>query len=150
MEILKKNRPKNKGGAKKLTSGSVWKCILFFALPLLGSSLVQQMYSTVDLIFVGRFIGKEAAAAVGSGDLLLTCLIGLFTGISVGSGVIAAHSYGSDDRERFHDTLQTVYSFGIIGSFVRLIIGESMAPVFRRWLNTPEEIMAMATTYLRI
>ena len=150
MGILNKNRPKNKGGAKKLTSGSVWKSILFFALPLLGSSLVQQMYSTVDLIFVGRFIGKEAAAAVGSGDLLLTCLIGLFTGISVGSGVIAAHSYGSDDRERFHDTLQTVYSFGIIGSFVLFIIGESMAPVFLRWLNTPEEIMAMATTYLRI
>lgn len=141
---------RKKSGARKLTEGSVWKIIVLFALPLLGSSLVQQMYSTIDLIFVGRFIGKGAAAAVGSGDLLLTCLIGLFTGISVGSGVIAAHSFGNDDREKFHQVIQTVYSFGLIGALVLFVTGEAMAPLFLTWLNTPAEIMPMAVTYLRI
>ena len=141
---------KSKSGIKKLTQGSVWRIILSFALPLLGSSLVQQMYSTIDLIFVGRFIGKEASAAVGSGDLLLTCLIGLFTGISVGSGVIAAHSFGSDDKVRFHRLVQTVYSFGLLGSLVMLVVGELMTPYFLLWLDTPTEILSMATTYLRI
>ena len=70
-----------KNKTKDLTEGSIGKLILMFALPLLGSSLIQQMYSTVDLIFVGRFIGKEASAAVGSSDLLVTCIVGLFTGI---------------------------------------------------------------------
>ncbi len=148
--MTKRPQGKKKSGARKLTEGSVWKIIVLFALPLLGSSLVQQMYSTIDLIFVGRFIGKGAAAAVGSGDLLLTCLIGLFTGISVGSGVIAAHSFGNDDRERFHQVIQTVYTFGLFGSLVLFAVGQAMTPLFLRWLDTPSEIMPMAVTYLRI
>jgi len=61
-----------------LTHGPVGKSILLFALPLLGSSLIQQLYSTVDLIFVGHLLGTESSAAIGASDLLITCMIGIF------------------------------------------------------------------------
>lgn len=133
-----------------LTKGTPWKKILFFALPILGSSLIQQLYSTVDLIFVGRFIGKEAAAAVGSSDLLVTLLVGLFTGISVGSSVVAAQAFGSGDKKRLHRLIQNVFSFGVAGSAVLLILGQLLAPTLLHLMNAPEEIMSMASTYLRI
>lgn len=58
--------------------------MLLFALPFLGSSLIQQLYNTVDLIFVGRLLGTDAAAAVGAGSLLITLVLGFFTGMSCG------------------------------------------------------------------
>lgn len=61
--------------------------MLLFALPFLGSSLIQQLYNTVDLIFVGRLLGTDAAAAVGAGSLLITLVLGFFTGMSVGVSV---------------------------------------------------------------
>lgn len=139
-----------KSKTKNLTMGKPWKIILFFALPLLGSSLIQQMYSTVDLIFVGRYLGTEAAAAVGSSDLLVTCLIGLFTGISVGSSVIAAQAFGSGDRKRLHRLIQSVFFFGMIGAAVLLMLGLLLAPAFLKLLHTPEDVFPLAVTYLRI
>lgn len=137
-------------GTKSLTEGTPWKIIVMFALPLLGSSLIQQMYSTVDLIFVGQFIGKEASAAVGSSDLLVTCIVGLFTGISVGSGVVAAQAFGQKDNKTLHRVIQTAFFFGVIGAFVLLVAGIAFAPTFLRWLDTPDEVFDMAVTYLRI
>lgn len=68
-----------------LTEGSIAKGFILFALPLFLGSLFQQLYGTVDLIFVGNYMGKAEAAAVGASGILVTCLIGLFTGISVGA-----------------------------------------------------------------
>ena len=66
-----------------LTEGNVAKSVVLFALPILGSSLIQQLYSTVDLVFVGQFLGTEASAAVGASSLIITCLVGFFTGMAV-------------------------------------------------------------------
>lgn len=70
-----------------LTSGSIWRSLLLFALPLLAGSLVQQLYNTVDLIFVGNFIDKSASAAVGASSLLITCLVGVFEGLASALGL---------------------------------------------------------------
>lgn len=64
-----------KNNSLNLTEGVISKNALFFALPLLGTSLIQQLYHTVDLIYVGNFVGKEAAAAVGASTLFVTCLV---------------------------------------------------------------------------
>lgn len=69
-----------------LTNGSILKGFINFAIPLFLGSLFQQLYGTVDLLFVGNILGKNDAATVGSSSILVTCLIGLFTGISVGAG----------------------------------------------------------------
>lgn len=135
---------------KDLTVGNPSKVILLYALPLLGSFLVQQLYSTVDLIFAGRFIGKQASSAIGSSDLLVTCIIGLFTGISVGSNVVAAQFYGAGDRKSLKQLIQTVYSFGLVGATALFAMGQLLAPTFLHWLHTPEDVYPLSLSYLRI
>lgn len=73
-----------------LTHGNILRGFLYFAFPLFLESLFQQLYGTVDLLFVGNILGTTDAAAVGASSILVTCLIGLFTGISVGAGVVIA------------------------------------------------------------
>lgn len=141
---------KRKSGLKDLTVGNPSKVILLYALPVLGSFLVQQLYSAVDLIFVGQFIGKEASSAVGSSDLLITCIVGLFTGISVGSGVVAAQTFGAGDRKTLKKLIQTVYTFSLLGAAVLFVLGQLLAPTFLHWLSTPEEVYPVALTYLRV
>ena len=80
-----------------LTVGLIGKKRLLFAVPLLLGSLMQQLYHTVDLIFVGNYIGSSASAAIGASSLLITCLVGFFGGMSVGSGVVIAQLYGAKD-----------------------------------------------------
>ena len=82
-----------------LSEGSIAKGFILFALPLFLGSLFQQLYGTVDLIFVGNYMGKTEAAAVGASGILVTCLIGLFTGISVGAGVITAQYWGAKNKK---------------------------------------------------
>ena len=88
--------------AMDLTSGPIWKQILIFALPLLASSFIQQLYNTVDLLFVGNLVGKEASAAVCSSSLLVACVVGFFTGVSVGAGVVTAQRVGAGDKAGVH------------------------------------------------
>ena len=81
--------------AQDLTTGSIARGIALFALPLLGTSVVQQLYSTVDLLFVGNVLGSASTAALGVGSLLITLMAGLFTGISTGVNVKVANLTGS-------------------------------------------------------
>ena len=94
---------------RNLTEGNVAGSILLFALPLLLSSLIQQLYTTVDLVFVGQFLGTEAAAAVGAGSLIITCLVGFFSGMAVGTNVFAAQHFGAGRRENLHRLIQTMF-----------------------------------------
>jgi putative MATE family efflux protein len=135
---------------QRLTEGPIGKSLIFFALPLLGSSLVQQLYHTVDLIFVGRFVGLEAAAAVGASGLLVTCLIGFFTGLSVGAGVVAATYFGAEDKTKLKKTIHTAMTVSLVGGAFFLLLGYLLAPTFLKWLNTPADIFDLATTYIRI
>lgn len=88
--------PKNEN--LNLTEGSIGKQLFRFALPLFFGSLIQQLCNTVDLIFVGQILGKEAAAAVGASGLIVTCILGFFTGLSVGVGVVIAKAVESGTR----------------------------------------------------
>lgn len=133
-----------------LTEGSVWKGILLFALPLLGSSLIQQLYSTVDLIFVGQLLGTKASAAIGASGLIVTCLIGFFNGMAVGTNVFAARHYGAKRYEELKKLIQTIFWTGIIGGLLLMMIGLVFSPVFLRWMGTPETIFPLAVRYLRI
>ena len=112
-----------------LTKGSIWKKLLFFAIPLLLSSLVQQLYNTVDLIFVGNFIDKSASAAVGTSGLLITCLVGFFGGMSVGASVVVSHLFGSKDLEGLKRALHTAITFSILGGLVLTAVGWLIGPL---------------------
>lgn len=139
-----------KNNSHTLIKGSVGKGILLFALPLLGSSLIQQLYSTVDLIFVGQLLGTKASAAIGASGLIVTCMIGFFNGMAVGTNVFAARHYGARRFEQLKKLIQTIFWTGIIGGFFLTVIGLVLSPVFLTWMGTPESIFPLAVRYLRI
>ena len=133
-----------------MTKGKIWTIILSFSLPLLGASLIQQLYNTADMIFVGNFVGKEATGAVGASSLLFTCIIGLFTGVSIGVGVAVSQKIGSKDLEMASKVSHTAITFGIIGGIVLTLIGFFSAEFLLTLMNTPKEIMYDSVLYLKI
>ena len=87
------SQKKHSSGARLMTEGNIAKQLILFALPLLVGNLFQQLYNTVDSIVVGNFVSKTALAAVGSTDCIINTIIGFFTGLSTGAGVVIAHSF---------------------------------------------------------
>lgn len=132
------------------TEGSVWKGLCVFALPLLLTSMIQQLYNTVDLIFVGNIVGKEASAAVGSTSLLINCVIGFFNGMGAGVGVITAQYFGAKEEKRVKETIHTAAGLSIVLSLAVMVLGLLLSPLFLKWMNVPENIMDLALTYIRI
>ena len=85
--------------AAPMTSGSIWKQMTFFAMPIFLGNLFQQLYNTVDSLIVGNFLGSSALAAVSSSGSLIFMLIGFLSGISAGAGVIVARFFGAGDEK---------------------------------------------------
>ncbi|MGM9640321.1 MAG: MATE family efflux transporter [Faecousia sp.] len=133
-----------------MTQGPIGKQLVTFALPLFAGSLIQLLYNTVDLMFVGRILGAEASAAVGASSLIVTCILGVFTGLSVGVGVAAAKAVGSANTQRLKDIIRTAAGLTCLLALVLTILGLLMAPVCLRWMRTPEDILPTATSYLRL
>lgn len=141
---------KEKKTEHSLTEGSIVKGFILFALPLFLGSLFQQLYGTVDLIFVGNYMGKTEAAAVGASSILVTCLIGLFTGISVGAGVITAQYWGARDEKNVRTSMENAIFLALAGGILLMIAGQLLADWALRALQTPESILAEALVYIRI
>ena len=133
-----------------MTSGPIVGPLIRFMLPLIGSSIFQQLYSTVDFLFVGNFLDKTAAAAVGASATLIFCTIGLFSGISVGTSVVAAQAIGAKNTAEGEKALHSSVTFGLAGGLVLLVLGILFAPGILRLLRTPETVMPQAVTYIRI
>ena len=133
-----------------LTEGPIAGQLVRFALPLLLGSLIQQLYSTVDLMFVGRLIGRDASAAVGSSGLMVTCIIGFFTGLSVGVGVVAGQAAGRREDGELTRVVHTAAGFTALMSLVFLVLGQVAAAPVLRAMHTPQNIMDQALDYIRI
>lgn len=133
-----------------LTEGPIGRQLFRFALPLFLGSLIQQLYNTVDLIFVGQILGKEASAAVGASGLIVTCILGFFTGLSVGVGVVIAKAVGERDQNKLNQTIHTVAGMTILFAVILTAGGLLLAPTFLEWMDTPVDIMEDAYIYLRM
>ena len=133
-----------------LTQGTIWKNMIKFAIPLLLSSLVQQLYNTVDLIFAGNVVGSNASAAIGVSSLLITCLVGFFGGMSVGSGVVISQYFGKRDFEGLKKAVHTAVGLALAGGILMLVVGNIFAPIYLRLIRTPENVLSDSIGYLRI
>ena len=133
-----------------MTSGPIIGPLVLYMLPLLGSGIFQQLYNTVDFIFVGNILNKTAAAAVGASSSLIYCTIGLFLGISVGTSVVISHAFGSNDLKKADQALHTSAGLGIIGGIVLAVLAIVFAPQILHLLNTPESVIPSAIVYMRI
>lgn len=141
---------RSKSRSVNLTEGSIFKGLLIFSLPLMASNLFQQFYNTMDSLVVGQFVGSTALAAVGSTGSLSFLLIGFFMGFGTGSGVIIAQHYGARDQEGVSKSVHTAMALAIVFGIVLGIVGAIVAPMLLTLMNTPENVMAQATLYLRI
>lgn len=133
-----------------MTKGPILGPMILFILPLIGGSIFQQLYNTVDFLFVGNFLDRTSAAAVGAGSTLINCIIGLFTGLSVGCSVVMAQYIGAKKNKRAERVMHVSVTFGIIAGAVLLAAGEIFAPQLLTVLNTPESVLPQATTYIRL
>ena len=133
-----------------LTSGSISRKLLLFALPLLGASLIQQLYTTVDILFVSNYLGAEASAAVGASVLLNSALVNLFTGISIGAGVVIAQAFGRKEEVQLSKSIHTSMMLGLIGGVLLTIIGEFSGAAFLNAVNTPASIFQNALDYVEV
>ena len=113
---------------RDLTKGNIGKKLILFAIPMLLSSLVQQLYNTVDLIYAGNFLGKSATASIGASSLLITCLVGFFGGMSVGSGVVVSQIYGARDEEKLKKAVHNAVALCLAGGLLFMLLGVVFAP----------------------
>jgi len=124
--------------------------LLLFAIPLMVSSILQLLFNAADIVVVGRFAGDESLAAVGSTSSLINLLTNLFIGLSVGANVVVAHFIGLDEKEKISETIHTSMVISILAGLVMTIFGASMARILLYWMSSPEDVIGLATVYLRI
>ena len=135
---------------RDMTQGTIWKHLLAFALPLMIGNLFQQLYNTVDSIVVGQFVSKQALAAVGSTTSIINMLVGFFSGVSVGAGVIISQRFGAKDPEGVHKAVHTTISLTLIIGLVGTVVGILLAPIMLTLMKTPQDVFVEAKTYLQI
>jgi len=113
----------------QITEGVIWKQLLLFFFPILFGTFFQQLYNAADALVVGRFVGKEALAAVGGPTgTLINLLIGIFVGLSSGAGVIISQFYGAKKESQVSLAVHTAAAFSIIGGIVLMFVGFFLAP----------------------
>jgi putative MATE family efflux protein len=139
-----------KSGMKDLTKGSVGKNILRFAMPMLLGNLFQQLYTFVDQIIVGRYLGKEALAAVGASFPVIFTLIALIIGIATGGTIVISQFFGAKDYFRVKRTIDTIFIAMGLFAVVMTVVGLSFSEEIFRLIKLPEELMHMANSYLTI
>ena len=135
---------------KDLTQGTPWKRILEFTIPMLIGNVVQQFYNTADSIIVGRYIGDNALAAVGSAFPILNLLLVLFVGISVGAGIIVSQYFGAKDRIQLSKAIGTSITLTALASLIIMIVGPLVTKPLLMLLNTPPSIIDWCADYLNI
>lgn len=133
-----------------MTQGNIVRQIIRFSIPLLIGNLFQQLYNMVDSIVVGNFIGKEALAAVGASNALISLVVGLFVGISTGASVVISQYYGARNAEKMHKAVHTSLAVTAIGGVILIILGIMLAVPVLTLMGTPGEVMGPASDYLRI
>lgn len=136
---------------KNMTRGTPWKQILMFSLPILGGMLLQLLYTTVDAVVVGNYIGDTALGAISSSMSYANVLLAVATGLSAGCGIVIAQFYGSGDRTGVRRCISTmrllVTGLGLVITVVGVLSADF---VLRVVLDVPEELMGYAATYIKI
>ena len=143
-------RLKSLFSAKDMTVGAPWQRIAEFAVPMLLGNIAQQLYNTVDSIVVGKYVGDNALAAVGSSSPILNLLLALFVGISTGAGIIISQRFGANDREGLSRAIGNCISLAAIASLIILVVGPLISRPMLELLDTPASIIDWCTSYLNI
>lgn len=133
-----------------MTKGPFLKKILIFSIPLMLTGLLQLAYNSADVIVVGRFVGKEALAAVGSTGALVNLFLNVFLGLSMGSGVMVARHIGEGDDKTVHECVHTAMLLSVICGIFIGAVGFFASPFMLKIMDVPADVIDLAALYLKI
>ena len=133
-----------------LINGKIWKAILWFSIPMLVGNLFQQLYNTVDSYVVGNFVSSGALAAVGQSTPIINTLVGFFTGLATGAGVVIAQYFGGNHLNKMKKAIHTSIALTLILCVLFTILGIGLSKQILILIGSPDSVIAPASLYLRI
>lgn len=133
-----------------MTSGSPARLIMLFAIPLMLGNIFQQLYTMVDTIVVGQIVGVQALAALGAVEWVMWLVLGVASGMTQGFSILIAQYYGAREIKDLKKALAHSYILTAILAAAVLVVSQAGAYGLLRFLNTPENIIGMSMSYLRV
>lgn len=133
-----------------MTSGPLFRNIISYTIPIMLTGFLQLLFNAADLIVVGQFCGSISVAAVGATGSITNLIVNFFIGLSVGTGVAVAQALGAGDGKKAHRTVHTALPTALISGVIITVIGVAFSETFLRWMNTPENVLPLSATYMKI
>lgn len=133
-----------------MTDGNLFKKLWIFSIPLIFTGLLQLLYNACDLIVCGQFGSEHSVAAISATSALINLIINLFLGLSVGANVLMARCFGAKLQEKGQRVVYTSMVFSVIVGIIIGIFGFFMSKIFLGWMKTPDEVIDLSATYLKI
>lgn len=130
--------------------GNILTSMIVFALPLLASGVLQQSFNSIDVAVVGRWCSKQSLAAVGSNGMIISLIINLFLGVSVGANVVIANYIGRGDMNAVRRASRTAMAVALVSGVALLCIGSVVARPLLEFMDTPADVIDLSTEYLTI
>lgn len=132
-----------------LTEGIIWKQMLLFAFPIFLGNIFQQLYNTFDSWVVGKYLGDQALAAVSSSASLIFLLVGFFSGVAMGAGILIARYFGAKDHNALEKVIHTNIAMGLTSGVILTILGVTFTPTILGWMDTPKDVLPQSISYFR-
>lgn len=133
-----------------MTSGRLAGKILLFSLPLIASGILQQSFNVIDVAVIGNYSTKSAIAAVGSNGPIISIIVNLFIGISVGANAVIARYIGEGRPDDVRDSVSTVAWTSLASGFLLMLIGITLSRPILEAMSAPADVIDLAAEYLRI
>ena len=133
-----------------MLSGPLLGSVIRYTVPIILTSLLQLLFNAADLVVLGQFCGSASVGAVGATGALVSLLVNLFIGLSVGAGVSVAQAIGSNREDEVSRTVHTALPIAIGGGILLTVLGVFFAPSLLRWMATPAEYLPLSSLYMRI
>lgn len=133
-----------------MCEGPLFGKIMLFTVPLMLSGILQLLFNAADMIVVGRWVGSNALAAVGSTGALINLLVNVFIGLSVGANVMVARYFGAGQDKELSEMVHTAILTAFVSGVILIFVGFFVAPYALELMGTPEEVLDQAVLYVRI
>ena len=133
-----------------MLTGKLGEKLLLFALPLAVTGILQQLFNAADVAVVGRYVNKEAMAAVGSNAPVVGLMVNLFMGIALGANVVISRCLGAGENVSAGKTVHTSILVALTGGLIMTAVGELVAEPLLNFMGVPDSILPMSLMYLRV
>lgn len=137
-------------GRRDLTAGPIGRTLLLFALPTLGSSVLQSLNGSINAIWIGQFLGERALAATTNANIIMFLLVAATFGFGMAATILIGQAMGRRDVEAVRRVLGSALGLFVVISSLTVVVGWWSAPAILRALATPAEVYPLALAYLRV